>query len=459
MDKEDPLLWQLLLQLLLILTNAVFACAEIALISLNENKLEKLSASGNKKAKRLLSLTREPAKFLAVIQVGITLAGFLGSAFAADNFSDKLTEWFLSLGVGIPAGTLDTISLVLITVVLSFFTLVLGELVPKRVAMAKADALAFAMTGFITFISRVFAPIVWLLTKSTNGLLRILGIDPEANDSNLTEEEIRLMIDMGSARGIIKNAEKEILHNVFEFDNKTAGEVMTHRRDTDFLRLEDSGETWEKTIIESRRSYYPVCGESTDDVIGVLSARDYLCLKDRGRERVMEKAVRPPQMVPISVKTDALLRRMKKNRDHFAVVLDEHGATMGIVTMNDLLEELVGDLEDDSAAPPEQFLIEKIAPGTWKINGAASLDKAARETGVSLPVEKYETFAGFVFSLLGYIPEDGREAELEAFGLTIKILDVRERRLEKALVIKKAFYTEDTESTENTEDIENKKFS
>jgi putative hemolysin len=244
------------------------------------------------------------------------------------------------------------------------------------------------------------------------------------------------MIDMGSARGIIKSAEKEILHNVFEFDNKTAGEVMTHRRDTDFLWLEDTDETWEKIIIESRRSYYPVCGESTDDITGILSARDYLCLKDRGRERVMEKAVRPPQLVPISVKTDALLRRMKRKRDHFAVVIDEHGAMMGIVTMNDLLEELVGDLEDDIAAPPEQLLIENIAPGTWKINGAVPLDKVAKETGASLPVEKYETFSGFVFSLLGYVPEDGQEAELEAFGLKIKILDVRERRLEKALVIK-----------------------
>jgi putative hemolysin len=436
MDNEDPLLWQLLLQLLLILTNAVFACAEIALISLNENKLEKLSASGNKKAKRLLALTREPAKFLAVIQVGITLAGFLGSAFAADNFSGKLTVWLIAQGVKIPASTLANISLVSITIILSFFTLVLGELVPKRIAMAKADALAFAMTGFILFISRVFAPVVWLLTKSTNGILRVLGIDPEAVDSTLTEEEIRLMIDMGSARGIIKTAEKEILHNVFEFDNKTAGEVMTHRRDADLLWLEDPDETWEKTIIESRRSYYPVCGKSSDDIAGILSARDYLCLKDRARDTVMQKAVHPPQLVPISVKIDALLRRMKKNRDHFAVVLDEHGVMMGIVTMNDLLEELVGDLENDNTVPLEQPLIESCGNGTWKVNGSAALDKVARELDVSLPLEKYETFSGFVFSLLGHIPEDGQEAELEAFGLKIKILDVREHRLEKALVSK-----------------------
>jgi putative hemolysin len=418
------------------MTNAVFACAEIALISLNENKLEKLSVSGNKKAKRLLALTREPAKFLAVIQVGITLAGFLGSAFAAENFSGKLTGWLVAQGVKIPAATLANISLVLITIILSFFTLVLGELVPKRVAMAKADALAFAMAGFILFISRVFAPVVWLLTKSTNGLLRVLGIDPNAGDSVLTEDEIRLMIDMGSARGIIKNAEKEILHNVFEFDNKTAGEVMTHRRDAGILWLEDPDDAWEKTIIESRHSYYPVCGKSTDDIAGILSARDYLCLKDRRRETVMQKALRPAQLVPTSVKIDALLRKMKKNRNHFAVVLDEHGAVMGIVTMNDLLEELVGELEDDSTVPPERPLIESAGPGVWKISGAAPLDKAARELGVVLPLEKYETFAGFVFSLLGYIPEDGQEAELAAFGLKIKILELRERRLEKALVTK-----------------------
>jgi putative hemolysin len=436
MGNGEPFLWPLLLQFLLILVNAVFACAEIALISLNENKLEKLSSSGNKKAKRLLSLTREPAKFLATIQVGITLAGFLGSAFAADNFSGRLTEALIALGVKIPPNTLAHISLITITLILSFLTLVLGELTPKRIAMKNADALAFAMSGLIIFISKAFAPLVWLLTKSTNGFLRLLGIDPKTENSGITEEEIRLMIDMGSAKGVIPKSEKEILHNVFEFDNKTAGEVMTHRRDAVLLHLGDSDAEWENTIINNRHSYYPVCNKSPDDITGILNTRDYLSLKDRSRETVLAKALRQAWFVPLSAKTDLLFSRMKKNRRHFTVVVDEHGSMMGIVTMSDLLEELVGDLEDDSSVPPDQPLITIIGANTWYINGAAPLDKVARELDIILPLEKYDTFAGFVFSLLGQIPEDGSEAELDAFGLKIKVLEVREHRLEKALVVK-----------------------
>jgi putative hemolysin len=434
MNKGDPFLWPLLLQFLLIGVNAVFACAEIALLSLNENKLEKLSASGHRGAKRLVGLTREPAKFLATIQVGITLAGFMGSAFAADNFSDRLTEALISAGVGIPPAALGKISLVSITLILSFFPLVLGELVPKRIAMKKADALAFAMSGLILFISKIFAPLVWLLTKSTNGILRFLGLNPEAEDAEITEEEIRLLIDMGSARGTIKAGEKEILHNVFELDNKTAGELMTHRRDAALLRLEDGEDEWEKTILENRHSYYPVCGKSSDDITGILCARDYLSLKDRSREKVLAAAIRPAQFIPSTVGADVLFGRMKKNRNHFAVVLDEHGSMMGIVTMNDLLEALVGDLEDDQEAPPDKPLIEKTGPLIWRISGAAPLDKVARELEIPLPVEKYDTFAGLVFSLLGQIPEDGEKAELEALGLKIKVEEIREHRLEQALV-------------------------
>jgi putative hemolysin len=242
------------------------------------------------------------------------------------------------------------------------------------------------------------------------------------------------MSDLGTSRGTIRAGEKEILHNVFEFDNKTAGEVMTHRRDTVLLKLEDSDEEWEKTIIENRHNYFPVCGKNQDDIAGVLVFRDYLCLSDRRRETVMAQAVRPAQFVPITVRTHVLFARMKKSRNHFAVVVDEHGGLMGIVTMKDLLEELVGNLDDDSTTQPEQPLIVKIGPEKWRLSGAVSLDKAARELDVSLPVERYDTFAGFVFSLLGQIPEDGSQAELETHGLKIEILEIREHRLEKALV-------------------------
>jgi putative hemolysin len=436
MDGKDPLLWQFVILFFLILASAFFSMAEIAFISLDKNKLEKKSLSGNRQAKRILSLTRNPSKFLATIQVGNTLSNFLASAFAAGRISGRFTIWLVYLGVRIPSNVLESVSLVSITVVLSYFSMVLSELFPKRIALKKADALAFPISGSILFFASVFAPAVWLLTKSTNGLLRLIGIDPKTDAHAVTEEEIRLMIDVGSARGTIRDGEKEILHNVFEFDNKTAGEVMTHRRDTVLLKLEDNDEEWEKTIIENRHNFFPVCGKNQDDIAGVLVFRDYLCLRDRRRETVMAQAVKPAQFVPITVRTHVLFARMKKSRNHFAVVVDEHGGLMGIVTMKDLLEELVGNLDDDSTALPEQPLIVKTDAGEWVLNGAVSLDKAARELGVALPVERYDTFAGFVFSLLGQIPEDGSQAALETHGLKIELKEIREHRLEKALVKK-----------------------
>ncbi|MDR1971339.1 MAG: hemolysin family protein [Treponema sp.] len=431
---DDPILWQLLLQFCLIMVNAVFACAEIALISMSDTKLEKMAAAGDKRAKRLLALTKQPAKFLATIQVGITLAGFLGSAFAADNFSEKITRWAMARGVPIAEATIDVVSVVIITLILSFFTLVLGELVPKRIAMKKADTLALAMSGLILLISRIFAPVVWLLTRSTNGILRLLRINPETEDSTITEEEIRLMIDMGSARGTINASEKEIIHNVFEFDDISAAEIMTHRRYVTFLNTEDDDGQWEKTITGNRHSFYPVCDGDPDRIAGVLSAADYLRLDRRDRRDVMVHAVRPAQLVPTTVKADHLFRNMKKKRNHFALVIDEYGGMAGLVTMNDLLELLVGDLEQDSTAAPERPLIEAAGPGSWRISGAASLDRVLRETGRSLPVDQYDTFAGYVFSILGRIPADGEQPEIEDCGLKIRAIRIKDRRLEEALV-------------------------
>jgi putative hemolysin len=300
--------------------------------------------------------------------------------------------------------------------------------------MKKAEAIAYPVSGIILFISKIFAPAIWLLTKTTNGILRIFRINTEAVSHSVTEEEIRLMIDLGSAKGTIEDGDKEIINNVFEFGYKNAGEVMTHRRDTVFLKLEDTDLEWETAIIENKHSNFPVCGKNPDDITGVLKARDYLCLGDRSRANVIENAIKPAQFVPNTVKTDRLFRRMKKNHNHFAVVLDEYGGMMGVVTMTDLLEELVGNLDDDNTISPMELLIEKTGPDTWVLNGAVSLDKAAREFGVALPVERYDTFAGFVFSHLGRIPEDGNHAELTEHGLKIKILEVKERRLEKAQV-------------------------
>lgn len=423
-----------MLQLLLILLNAVFACAEIAVISINDNKLEKMAGEGDKRAIRLSSLTSQPSRFLATIQVGITLAGFLGSAFAADNFSEKLANWIISLGVKMPAATLRTISVIIITIILSYFTLVLGELVPKRIAMKKAEQLGLAMSGMIYYIAKIFAPLVWFLTASTNVLLRLFRIDPNAEDETITEEEIRMMVDVGSEKGAIDSDEKEIIQNLFEFDDKNADEIMTHRTEVSVLWLEESDAAWEKTIVESRYSNYPICDESLDNVVGILNTKDYFRLPDKNRELVMKQAVKAAQFVPETVRADILFRNMKLNRSHFAVVLDEYGGTSGIITMNDLLEELVGDLEDDATAPKELPLIERVDSQTWKIRGAAPLDDVALALKVKLPVEEFDTFSGMVFGLLGFIPDDGQKPELEGYGLIIKVTEIKGHKLEVAVV-------------------------
>ena len=431
---DDPFLWPLLLQLFLIFLNAIFACAEIAVISMNDNKLAKLTASGDKRAIRLSKLTDQPARFLATIQIGITLVNLLGSAFAASNFSSKLTTALINLGVKVPTSVLDTLSLVLITFILTYFTVTLGELVPKRIAMKKSEQIALGMSGLIYVISKIFAPFVSLLTVSANGLLRLLGIDPHAEEDEVTEEEIRMMVDAGSEKGTIDLDEKEMIQNVFEFDDITAEDVATHRTEVSLLWLDENEEQWDQTINESRHTIYPICGESADDVKGVLNAKNYFRLKDKTRYNVMKNAVRPAYFVPETVRADVLFRNMKKSRNHFAVVLDEYGGMSGIVTINDLLEQLVGDLEDDATVAVEQPTIERIDSQTWMVLGAAPLDVVSEQLGVLLPEDDYDTFGGLVFGLLGSVPEDGSTPELEQFGLVIKVTKISDHRLEKAVV-------------------------
>ena len=382
----------LILQIVLIFLNAVFASAEIAVISANDARLSKLEEEGNKNAAKLKRLTDQPAKFLATIQVAITLSGFLASAFAAENFSDKLVDWVIGMGyTAVPASTLNSIAVVLITLILSYFTLIFGELVPKRIAMKKADKLALAMAPMITVVSKVFAPIVWLLTASTNGILRLIGIDPNAEEDDVSEEEIRLMVDEGGQKGIIDVEEQEMINNVFEFDDLTVDEFATHRTDISLLWLDESVEEWANTIHESRHTKYPVCDETVDKIIGILDVKDFFRLMDEPKERIIKDAVKPAYFVPESVHADVLFRQMKNTHNYFAVVLDEYGGMTGIVTMNDLLEQIVGDLDEEPTPEEEEPDIEKIDSKTWKIQGGAELDEVADTLKIQLPIEEYDT--------------------------------------------------------------------
>ena len=427
---------QILLQVFLIALNAIFAAAEIAIISMNDAKLAALAAKGNKKAVRLARLTSTPAKFLATIQVAITLSGFLGSAFAADNFAALLVDGLLKIGVPEEArGILNSVSVIVITLILSYFTLVFGELVPKRFAMKKAESLALGISGLISFISKLFAPIVWFLTASTNGVLRLMGIDPNEHEESVSEEEIRMMVDAGSEKGTIDEEEKELIQNVFEFDDLSADDIATHRTDIDLLWLDDTVEKWEEIIHESRHTFFPVCRDTVDNIVGVLNAKDYFRLKNRSLDNIMKNCVKPPFFVPETVKADVLFRNMKQKKNYFAIVLDEYGGMTGIVTITDILESIVGDYDEDTiAAQEEEPDILQVEEKVWKISGTAELRDVEEELKISLDCEDCDTFGGYVFSVLGIIPEDGETLTADTDILEIRVTEVREHRIEKTVV-------------------------
>lgn len=437
------LLGLFLIQFFFIFLNATFACAEIAVITMNDNKLAKLAADGDKRALRLSSLLEQPARFLATIQVGITLVNILSSAVAAENFSDRLVALLVGLGVDIPVPVLSAMAVAIITLVLTYFTVLFGELIPKRIAMQKAEQLALGMSWLVYNISKIFAPIVWIFTASSNCFLRLLGIAPHSDDAGNAEEEIRMILDVGKEKGTIQLEEQYMIQNVFEFDDLSAGEIMTHRTEVALLWLEESDEQWAQTINESRHSVYPICAESPDNIVGVLYTKDYFRLGNRNRDEVMQKAVQRPYFVPETVRADVLFRNMQQSRNHFAVVIDDYGGMSGIVTMSDLLEQLVGDLDDDIKAPVEAPPIERIDSETWRVKGTASVAEVAAHVGVALPEEDYETFGGMVFGILGSIPSDGSTLVIEEFGLVIRVTEIRERRLENAIVCLASAETEE----------------
>lgn len=436
---DDPLIWQLLLQVVLIAINAFFASTEIAVISLNANKVRRMAEEGDRKAKQMLKMVEVPEGFLSTIQVAITLAGFLGSAFAADNFASRLTDWMINVqGVAIAPDTLNTIAVILITLILSYFTLVFGELVPKRVAMQKPDQVARMSAGIITALSIIMKPIVWLLSVSTNGVLRLMRMNPHAEEETVTEEEIRLMVDIGEEKGAIETVEKEMIENIFEFNNTTAKDVMTHRTNVTAIWKEDTPEDIMTAIRESGLSRFPVYDEDIDDIIGILSTRAYLLNEKSDHPKPLTEIIYPAYCVPESVHTDVLFREMQRQKIHIAVVVDEYGGMSGIVTMEDLLEEIVGNIYDEFDPQDEQDILE-VKPGLWRISGAAEIEDIAEAVGVELPEdEDFDTLGGLVYSQLSTIPEDGSHPEVDAYGLHIRVEKIEDRRVEWALVSKAA---------------------
>lgn len=426
------MLGAILLQILLIFFNAIFASAEIAVISMSGTKLEKLAEKGSKKASRLVSLTANPAKFLATIQVAITLAGFMGSAYAADNFATPLVTLLTGAGLHVPIHILNSICVFFITLLIAYFSIVFGELIPKRIAMQKTESLSLALSGILAVVSKLFAPLVFLLTISTNGILRFLGINPE-EEAQVTEEEIRMMVEAGSEKGTIDEDENVMIQNIFEFDDTLLAEICTHRRDVVSLFLEEDLQDWNEILYSSKHNYYPICGDTSDDIVGILDAKDYLRMQKPTKEKVMESAVKKPFFVPETMKADALFRKMKETGFYFSVVIDEYGGMSGIVTMRDLIELLVGELnEDGDKTHPEDII--KTDTSEWVIQGSASLEAVAEELELELPSEEYDTFNGYICGCLGEVPDNGTSFDVEINGLSIHVNNVKHHRIETAVV-------------------------
>lgn len=432
---DDPIGGHLLLQFVLILINAFFAATEIAVISINENKVRKQAEDGDKKAAQLLRLAESPSNFLSAIQVCITLGGFLASAFAASNIASRITRSMLANGFHLVSEqTLGTLSMIVVTLVLSYFTLVLGELVPKRIAMQNPERVARLTIRVMIAVQIFFKPVVWLLSVSTNGLLRLLRIDPHHGKNAVTEEEIRLMVDIGGEKGTIQEDEREMIENIFEFNNITAESVMVHRMDVVAVHVEDTFEDILQAIRDSGLSRFPVYDEDIDDIIGILNTRDFLMNAHEEHKKTLRELLRPAYLVPETVQADVLFRDMQQQKVHMAVVVDEYGGMSGIVTMEDLLEEIVGNIYDEFD-PAEENEIVKIGDNLWRVAGSVDLETLADTLDVELPLdEEYGTLGGMVFSCFNTIPEDGSTPEVDAYGLHVKVEKIEDRRLESALL-------------------------
>lgn len=416
---------QIIVLAILILINAFFAATEIAFISLNDAKIEKQAKEGNKKAKQIKKMLREPSKFLATIQIGITLAGFLSSAFAADAFADDLAPMLQNL---IPLGLTAwrNISIILITIILSYFSLIFGELVPKRLAMRNSEKIAFGTIGIIRTISIITAPFVKLLTASTNGVSKLFGISG-ADEETVTEEEIRMMVDVGEEKGSIKEEERELINNVFEFNDKVVSEIMIHRKDIYAIDINSDIDNILKELDEYKYSRIPVYEENIDNIVGMLFIKDLLANVNKKEKVKIAKIIREPYFVSENKPIDELFRDLQKNKHQLAIVLDEYGGTAGLVTMEDIIEELVGNIFDEYDEEEKEF--EKIDDNTFLISGSVSIHDLRKILGVEIPEGEYDTLSGYLIELLGRIPSDDEKPVIETKRVTYKIEDYEEKRI------------------------------
>ena len=434
MDDPGSIILKLLLLFVLVIINAFFAMSEIAIISLNDNVVDKQAEDGNKKAKKVKKLTENPSNFLSTIQIGVTLAGFLTSASASSSFAAGLTEKLVALGTPISAKVINGISVVLITVIMSYFSLVFGELAPKRMAMQKPEKIAYSVVGILLVVKTITAPFVKVLSASTNLIVRLCGFDPNANEESVTEEEIRMMVDVGQEKGVIEDIQKEMIDNIFDFDDIDVSDIMTHRTDMFAVEDTDSLEQVVSISIEHGYSRIPVFHEDPDNIIGIVYIKDLLKYissslpKDKGPKDVMREAY----YVPFSKSCGALFNEMCEKHMQMAVVVDEYGGTAGIVTMEDLLEAIVGNIQDEYDNEDEEIV--EVSENVFTIDGTAYIEEVNELVGDIIPEGDYDTLGGFLISRLGYLPKDGDMTEVEFKNLKFTILNVEDRRIGKIRV-------------------------
>ena len=425
---------QLIVLVILILLNAYFAASEIAFISLNDAKIEKQAKEGNKKAKQIEKMLKEPSKFLATIQIGITLAGFLSSAFASETFADMLAPVLNSLIPAISISVWKSISIIIITIILSFFTLVFGELVPKRLAMKHYEKISFATIGVIKAISTITAPFVKLLTVVTNAISRIFGVG-ENEEETVTEEEIKMMVNQGEEKGTIKEEEKELINNVFEFNDITVSEIMRHRKDVFAVDISISNEELleELSKVEYRYSRIPVYDETIDEIKGILYVKDVLKNINKKSFRV-KNVVKEAYFISQNRLINEVFKELQKNKMQIAIIVDEYGGTAGLITMEDILEELVGDIYDEYDKEEKEY--EKIDENTYILAGSLPIYDVNKLLNAGIPEGDYDTISGFLQEELGRIPEEEEKPVIETEKVTYKIEEYEDKRILKVKACK-----------------------
>ena len=433
-DGPGGLILKIAILFILILVNAFFAMSELAVISLNDNKIEKMAEEGNKKAKKIVKLTESSSKFLSTIQIGVTLAGFLTSASASTTFAQMITDRLMQTPVkAVGASVISGFSVVAVTIIMSYFSLVLGELVPKKIAMQIPEKISFKIVNILLFFSKLFSPLVKVLALSTNAVVRILGFNPHADEETVTEEEIRMMVDVGGEKGVIEDVQKEMINNIFEFDDLDAGDIMTHRTDMVALEVNDSLDEVVEKAIEDGYSRIPVFEDDQDNIIGIIYVKDLL--EYVGKElpaKTLRDIMREPMYVPESKICGDLFKEMTACHTQMAVVVDEYGGTAGIVTLEDVVEAIMGNIQDEY--DDEEDEISKIDETTFTIDGITNIEEINELTGVDLPEGSYDTLAGFIIKELGFLPKEGETYEVEYKNLKFTVISVDERRIEKVKV-------------------------